>query len=184
MPLRLHARKGDPVIHIGVDPGITGAIVIYDSEKDLILHWTEMPSMQVGSSSRVNGAALTDFLEENIRTECVHAYVELVGAMPGQGVVSMFNFGCSFGVPLGVLAAMRIPYTLVTPQSWKRRASLMGKDKDVARSRAIQLWPSWRALSQKGTGQALADAALIARFGPEFSTHPPKQVTKRRRIAT
>jgi len=27
------------------------------------------------------------------------------------------------------------------------------------------LWPSWRDLDKKGKGQALADAALIARYG-------------------
>ena len=41
------------------------------------------------------------------------------------------------------------------------------KDKDAARTRAIQLWPAWRDLDLKGKGQALADAALIARFGGE-----------------
>jgi crossover junction endodeoxyribonuclease RuvC len=54
---------------------------------------------------------------------------------------------------------------MVTPQKWKKAAGLIGTDKDAARTRAIQLWPNWRDLDKKGKGQALADAALIARYG-------------------
>jgi crossover junction endodeoxyribonuclease RuvC len=92
-------------------------------------------------------------------------YVEQVHAMPGQGVTSMFNFGHSCGTVMGVLGAMGLPCSLVTPQSWKKAAGLIGTDKDAARARAIQLWPKWRELDKKGKGQALADAALIALTG-------------------
>jgi crossover junction endodeoxyribonuclease RuvC len=54
---------------------------------------------------------------------------------------------------------------MVTPQAWKKHVGLLNKDKDAARSLAIDLWPSWGALDKKGEGQALADAALIARYG-------------------
>jgi crossover junction endodeoxyribonuclease RuvC len=54
---------------------------------------------------------------------------------------------------------------MVTPQKWKKAAGLIGTDKEAARARAIQLWPEWRALDTKGKGQALADAALISRYG-------------------
>ena len=85
--------------------------------------------------------------------------------MPGQGVSSMFSFGHAAGTVSGVLAALHITTTLVAPASWKKAAGLIGTDKDAARSRAIQLWPKWRDLDAKIKGQALADAALIARFG-------------------
>ena len=53
----------------------------------------------------------------------------------------------------------------MTPQKWKKSAGLIGTEKDVARSTAILLWPEWRAQHAKGKGGALADAALIARYG-------------------
>jgi crossover junction endodeoxyribonuclease RuvC len=77
----------------------------------------------------------------------------------------MFSFGHSCGVIAGVLGAFEIPVTYVTPQAWKKRAGLSGTDKDAARSLAIQMWPAWRELDKRGQGQALADAALIARYG-------------------
>jgi crossover junction endodeoxyribonuclease RuvC len=146
---------------IGIDPGISGAIVIHGAGMTPI-EWMRMPSLKVGKASRVDCAALARFLQEY---DNGLAYVEHVGAMPGQGVASMFTFGHAAGAVEGVLAALMIPVTLVPPQTWKRRAGLIGKDKDAARSRAIQLWPRWNALGKKGEGQALADAALIARFG-------------------
>ncbi len=152
------------IYKIGIDPGATGAIVIMDDQFRLV-EWAPMPVMKVGSATRVNGAEVTSIL---LGYDFVHcsAYLEQVGARPGQGVSSMFNFGHSAGTVAGVLAAMNIPVTLVTPQVWKKRAGIAaGSDKDAARSRAIQLWPAWRDLALKGKGQALADAALIARFG-------------------
>lgn len=145
---------------IGIDPGASGAIVIMGN--NILIEWAAMPVVKVGSATRVNSPALAAMLRG---FDAGHAYVEQVGAMPGQGVASMFSFGHAAGVVMGVLGALEITTTLVTPQAWKKRAGLIGTDKDAARSRAIQLWPDWRALDKKGAGQALADAALIARFG-------------------
>ena len=148
------------MLMLGIDPGASGAIVIMDGAS--IIEWAAMPVMKVGSATRVNAPALAAMLRGYEKLE---AYVEQVGAMPGQGVASMFSFGHSAGVVAGVLGALEITVTLVTPQAWKKRAGLIGQDKDAARSRAIQIWPNWRALDVKGKGQALADAALIAKFG-------------------
>jgi crossover junction endodeoxyribonuclease RuvC len=145
---------------IGIDPGASGAIVLLENSQPI--EWILMPMVSIGKASRVNAAALADFIQG---CECQHAYVEKVGAMPGQGVSSMFNFGHSCGTVMGVLGALRIPQTLVTPQQWKNAAGLIGTEKDAARARAIQLWPNWRDLDKKGKGQALADAALIAKYG-------------------
>jgi crossover junction endodeoxyribonuclease RuvC len=65
----------------------------------------------------------------------------------------------------GVLGAFEIPVTMVTPSQWKKRAGLTGQDKDASRTLAIQMFPFWRELDQKGAGQAYADAAFIALYG-------------------
>ena len=145
---------------IGVDPGASGALVLM--EDGVPIEWMLMPTSKVGSAARVNGSSVAAFFMDS---KAEHVYIEQVGAMPGQGVASMFNFGHSVGTVVGVMSALMIPYTLVTPQAWKRAAGLIGTDKDAARARALQLWPDWRELDKKGNGQALADAALIARYG-------------------
>lgn len=146
---------------IGIDPGAGGACVLL--EDGAPVEWELMPVLKEGKTTRVNAAALAHWVSK--AGYPVTVCVEAVHAMPKQGVSSSFNFGHSVGSVMGVIGALGVRVVLVTPQAWKRDAGLIGTDKDAARSRAIQLWPHWRALDKKGAGQALADAALIARFG-------------------
>jgi len=146
---------------MGIDPGASGALVLL--ENGTPIEWMIMPTYKVGSATRVNASEVASFLMDHPSIE--HVYIEQVGAMPKQGVVSMFNFGHSCGTISGVIGALCLPSTMVTPQAWKKACGLIGMDKDASRSRALQLWPNWRDLDKKGKGQALADAALIARFG-------------------
>lgn len=105
-----------------------------------------------------------------------HVFVEQVGAMPGQGVSSMFAFGKCFGVILGVLAALQIPVSLVPPATWKRTLGVP-KAKDAARARASQLMPAaarqWPLKKHDGR----AEAALLALYGArQLHAHPIAEV--------
>lgn len=145
---------------IGIDPGASGAIVVLDDNQPIA--WLNMPLIKIGTSTRVNAAAIADFLKPY---KDAPVYLELVHAMPKQGGTSGFTFGHSAGVVQGVVQGAGHPLTMVTPQKWKKAAGLIGTEKDVARSTAVLLWPEWRDLDSKGKGGALADAALIARHG-------------------
>ena len=89
-----------------------------------------------------------------------HAFVELVGAMPGQGVSSVFAFGKSFGVVIGVPAALGIPFTLISPQVWKGALGVSA-GKDGARARASQLMPAaahhWTRVRDDGRARKRVD---------------------------
>lgn len=146
---------------LGIDPGCSGALVVITLRGSYIDH-LNMPTIKVGIKSRVNGAAIAAWIR---KYHIGHAYLEQVGAMPGQGTASMFTFGHAAGVAEGILQGLNIPYTLVTPQAWKKSSGLIGSDKDAARSRAIQIYPELRALDAKAKGQAISDALLIARHG-------------------
>ena len=149
---------------IGMDPGVSGAVVILTDAGDMI-DYLPTPVVKVGTKSRVDGNQVAAFLRQHIVPGHTHVFLEHVGAMPGQGVSSMFSFGHSAGMLEGIIQAMGLPYTLVSPQGWKKRAGLIGTDKDAARSRCIQLYPNLAVLNAKGKGQAVADAILIAKFG-------------------
>lgn len=153
---------------LGIDPGVSGALVILDKPSGNYVDHLLMPTMKVGSSTRLNGAALDAWLDQHLPV--AHAYLEKVNAMPGGGARKMgaagaFTFGHAAGYVEGIVTGAGIPLTLVTPQSWKRQAGLIGQDKDAARARAIQLYPQLRALDTKAKGQAIADALLIALSG-------------------
>ena len=147
-------------IRIGIDPGASGALVVLDNDNPI--NWLHMPLIKVGTNTRVNAAQIAAFLKPY---QGAPVCLELVSAMPKQGGTSMFTFGHAAGLVQGVVQGAGHPLTLVTPQKWKKAAGLIGTEKDVARSTAILLWPQWRELDAKIKGGALADAALIARYG-------------------
>ena len=90
------------------------------------------------------------------------AVVEEVGAMPGQGVTSMFNFGYSAGIIAGVVAGLQLPIVMYRPAVWKRQAGVPA-DKGAARQMAQRYWPGSRAFDRvKDDGRA--EAALLARW--------------------
>lgn len=157
------------MIIFAIDPGISGALVAYIPDTNEMEYYLT-PTMEVGKSNRVNGAAVACWVKGILHTykhagSIVHCFIEKVGAMPGQGVTGMFSFGHSTGLVEGVVTALEIPITLVTPQAWKKHAGLLGQDKDAARTRCIQLYPTIADLSKKGKGQAISDAILIAKYG-------------------
>jgi len=145
---------------IGCDPGISGALALLDDNLALI-EVVDMPTMAMGKTKRqVNAAELAKILSQ---WKGATAYVEKVSAYPEQGVTAMFNFGMSYGVILGVLGALQIPVILVSPQSWKKKAGIIGSVKDVSRTKAQQLYPEADLARKKDCGRA--DSILIARFG-------------------
>ena len=152
-------------IILGFDPGQTGAVAAFDGER--IEAVIDMPTMTRlhGKGNQVNPYALTTALIDLCAGREATAVLEAVSAMPGQGVTSTFHFGESVGVVLGVLGALQIPVRMVTPAKWKKAAGLLGRDKDAARTLAIQLHPEVadQLARKKDTGRA--DAVGIARFG-------------------
>ena len=150
---------------IGIDPGQTGAIAVM--EKGLVVQVVDMPVMARthGKGQQVDASSLASELF-GIGTGTISEVVmEQVGAMPGQGSTSMFNFGEGVGIVKGVLGALQIPVRMVTPQKWKKSAGLSGKDKDAARSLAIQLHPEAAEYLRRKKDVGRADAICIARFG-------------------
>lgn len=145
---------------IGIDPGNSGAVVVLCGGNPIA--WLNMPLLKVGTNTRVNAAQLAYFLAPYKKAP---VFIELVHIMPKQGASSAFTFGESAGVVRGLAQGLGHPLTMVTPQKWKKAAGLIGTEKDCARSTAILLWPEWRELDAKIKGGALADAALIGRYG-------------------
>ena len=89
--------------------------------------------------------------------------IEESQSMPGQGVRSMFTIGLGFGVWLGILAALELPFTRVRPALWKTAIGLRGKDKEASRLRAQQLFPTADLRRKKDHGRA--EALLLALYG-------------------
>ena len=138
---------------IGIDPGKSGALAI--------LH--EDGQVETYTFDSAVYATVLDHVSKNTDPICC---LEKVGAMPGQGVVSMFNFGHNFGFIEGVLTATKVPYQLVPPQTWKKEFSLTS---DKAKSIEVcqKLFPNANLMAtnrSRKPSDGIAEAVLMAEY--------------------
>jgi len=102
-------------ISLGFDLGTMGGCSIIADHGDL-LEVVDMPILRDGPKGRpaVNAALLAEFVFKSHASE---AFIEYVGARPGEGAVGAFAFGRSRGVVEGVLGAAGIPVTFIAPEA-------------------------------------------------------------------
>lgn len=146
------------MICIGVDPGKNGGFAMITDMGYEVYPWEDRLFIEKMWNMR------RLFLSES--GKCV-ACVERVGAMPGQGVSSMFSFGKSAGFIEGVLAALDISYQLVMPKRWKAEFTLNGKDKAASIEVCKRLFPGveLRATQRcRKDSDGMAEALLMAEF--------------------
>lgn len=148
-------------MRIGIDPGLTGAIAVLDDDERPIQVF-DMPVMAQGvRGNEVNVAALSRMLL--VYPDNTPVVLEKVHSMPRQGVASSFRFGESFGAVKGVVGALQMPLVLVTPQEWKKRAGLIGKNKDLCRAMCVQQFPHLACMLENKSDCGRADAIMIAK---------------------
>tara|TARA_B000000532_G_C18845357_1_gene396977 strand:+ start:54 stop:542 length:489 start_codon:yes stop_codon:yes gene_type:complete len=149
---------------IGIDPGLSGGIAILDDLK--VFDIFDMPVMSEGKKNKnqLNSAQLVNIIKKHIVSGDTFVIVEQVGAMPGQGVTSMFNFGQTFGSIKGVCAALDLPIFYVRPTKWKKHFELINSSKDASRTKVIEMYPSISSRFTKKKDVNKADAILIARY--------------------
>jgi crossover junction endodeoxyribonuclease RuvC len=162
---------------LGIDPGLTGALAFRYSDGGFAIHDMPVSARTVGKGNQVNEDALADLLydyanEEGFPDPITLACIEQVNAMPpfkgkerSTGTASMFAFGMGFGVVRGVVAALGIRREYVPPQTWKKHFGLAGKDKDAARTKAMELFPKLTSQLSRKKDIDRADAVLIAEYG-------------------
>ena len=141
---------------IAIDPGIAGALAFLPDGAPAVVH--DMPVV----AGRVDAHALHALVRLDTKDIPAHCFLEQSQSMPSQGVTSTFHYGISYGILLGILAALEIPYTEVRPGKWKRALGL-GKEKEDARLRAMQLFPHCDLHLKKYHGRA--EALLLGWYG-------------------
>lgn len=168
---------------LGIDPGLTGAMVVVHAPTNTVLSSAIIPTLVVERNCKQK--RLLDIPKLVLTTRELAAehpglvaFLELVGANPmhgrRQGTSSMFNFGNTVGAIKTSVVAAGIPFSEVTPAAWK---SALGcsKNKDQTLERASSLipegkpfWTPKRGVRTKETCYGVAEAALIAYYGIHF----------------
>jgi hypothetical protein len=151
---------------LGIDPGLTGAVAVYDSASKLLLELFDMPTefSTIAQTKKIaNGRELAKRLLP-YSARFMGAVFEDVASRPNQSSVSTFSFGLSTGIVLGVLQSFQLPIHKTPPSVWKM---LMGctASKLVSRIRAASLFPEQKKLFDRAKDDGRAEAALMAKFG-------------------
>ena len=138
---------------VGIDPGKSGALAVI-REDGVVETYVFDPTVYV---------SVLDWVSKNTDAICC---LEKVGAMPGQGVVSMFNFGHNLGFIEGVLRTTGIPYQMVPPQTWKKEFSL-SSDKAKSIEVCHKLFPNANLMAtdrSRKPSDGIAEAVLMAEY--------------------
>ena len=144
-------------IVIGIDPGLKGSVCILGDP----ITFHPMPSSPFDLA----------LILSKYPTATTHVFVEKAQAMPGQGSVSMFNYGRGFGEILGVIAALGLSHTLVPPVTWTKvmHKGCYGKDAKAKSLDAVtRLFPHvdlMRTDRCKKPDEGFVDSLLIASYG-------------------
>lgn len=136
---------------LGIDPGVSGgmALITYDGKLE-----------EMRSVVKITEADICEFVQAH-NPHIGMAYLERVGARPGQTATGMWKFAVNYGVYRGLLRGLNIPTTHVMPATWQRKLNCLTKgDKNITKARAQELFPEERKITH-----ATADAILIAEYG-------------------
>lgn len=153
---------------IGIDPGLDGAIALYDGER--VQTW-DMPTLNAGAGGKrvVDRGALFDLISTLADTAPTLCAVERASGVRGQGAHSACEFGKSAGYAEMAVVGNRIPIIIVPPRTWKDHYRISGGKtrkarKDLARRKASELFPSNRHLFVASGDDGRAESALLALY--------------------
>lgn len=165
---------------VGIDPGLSGAVVAIDNACAL-LGFFDCPTNKLSTKS-----AKRDFSERRmidglrqllaktgITKDRTQIWIEKQWAQPRDGKTGAFKNGCGFGIWRAICAAEGYQYSLVAPRTWQKPmlSGVSGDDtKKKSIARAEQLFPSLETVITGPRGgitllDGRSDASLIAAYG-------------------
>jgi len=100
------------------------------------------------------------------------AAIERSQPFPRMGGVAAFKLGYGYGLWVGLLATLGIPYETVRPNDWKREFGLLSQEKGASRVRAQELFPAATKHLTLIKHHNRADALLIAQYGLRHHNNP------------
>lgn len=173
-----------PDFYLTIDPGKKGGIAWYQETLDGY-DSIPMPETELDIWNCIRRLPITPN-----RSYC---YIESVGARPGQGVTSMFNFGMQYGSVRMAATAAGFSIEYVHPTRWQKEF-MLSKKKDEPKAkfkkriceRAKQILPNvphWDGYikDQLAVCDALLMVEWVRRLRSGTLKHPDKKRTRKRK---
>jgi crossover junction endodeoxyribonuclease RuvC len=157
---------------IGIDPGLSGAMALYDSETGE-LTIVDMPVATVEKKGRKRGQRQLDMvpLQQQLAVWTLAegaelALIEQVSSRPTDGAMHAFAFGRTYGQIEASLVSSGARIERVSPVKWKKAMKCPVEAAAIAQ-RADEVFPEYRTLWRGPRGGVLhdrAEAALLAKY--------------------
>ena len=163
-------------MHFGCDPGLTGAVVVFDDNNNYVNHFS-MPTVKKDGApvvtKRIDSGELIKNLQRFFNITDVNTfekqpivYLEHPTVIPANGPVRIASLNHSIGVIEGIFTALCVRVIYVTPQQWKKSFNLIGKNKKESILIALELVPEFGKLLIREAD--IAEAALIGIYGNKY----------------
>lgn len=167
-----------PRIYIGIDNGLSGALVALAAVPAAPLAMAVMPSRGKDKGNEIDPRAMLSWLRGLYSLPEEFAPIDLneiavVIETPGKfskGVMAISSMWDSYGATRAVLECGGYRHHRITPAHWQKAmlpGCARGDTKNAARQRARQLWPDTPFLATDRSSkphEGLIDAALIAEY--------------------
>ena len=169
-------EKGEKVIHIGIDPGQTGAIAFLTDNAEYVLDFSETGKTIEWMMSAGQNSGAVAILEAQFPHKQTNKKND-DGSDVWQGAMSTGKLMTNYGRWQGRLEMAGIPFQEVHPSTW--RAALCkghplyrvkGKSKELSLEVAKSLFPGMSQHLKRKKDHGRADALLIAYYGKKYLT--------------
>lgn len=148
---------------LGIDSGLSGALVLLDTEGARVVEAIVAPTVKAKGGTRYDVGAIWRFISTS---QAGFACLENGGVRPGEGVVGAKTVGWGLGLYEMALRAAGIPYELPTPQAWQKHAYVgvpgEGKERSVIACDRLLPGLNLRPGRKVKAHDGLADAGCIA----------------------
>jgi crossover junction endodeoxyribonuclease RuvC len=161
-------------IVVGIDPGKSGAVCVLGGPSGC--EFFDTPTLGAGTKGRREYDAwemahLLKLVNAKSGSNGFCVAIERQQAMPAmlhgrvQGGASTFSTGYGYGLWMGIVVALAMPFEIVSPVSWhKAMLADMPKGMDSSRLKALRLFPDLGDQLKRKKDHGRADALLIAEY--------------------
>ncbi len=147
---------------LGIDPGAHGGFCFRDTSHE---QYADVYAFNKLTPHDIAGIIQN---EKEICKICgmqIKAYIEEVHSMPRDGKASAFSFGKNFGMWLGILTALGIPYEEVLPAKWQAGLKLRVRGMDYRDKKKALKEIAQKKFPELNLTLDTCDAVLIAEYG-------------------
>ena len=161
--------------YIGADPGMGGALAIYQPGPPVTLEVVDMPALLIDGKRRMDFWKLTALLDAwrssyhigLVGIERVHAMpLRGAGGQIRQSPNGLFEFGFAAGALQQAVVSAGLTMVLIPPATWKAVYGLRGgrENKDMSRQKANQMFPGYAHKWERKKDDGRAEAVLLAHY--------------------